>query len=280
MIIFTQAQPLTAHLLSERMAGKSLGFVPTMGALHEGHMSLINLCKLHNSLTICSIYVNPTQFNQPEDFQKYPKTTESDIAMLEREGCDILFLPDTQEIYPDGPPKGSPYDLGHLDEVLEGQHRPGHFQGVCMVVHRLLTLVPADVLYLGRKDYQQCRVLIRMIDMLHLPTRVITAPTIRQSDGLALSSRNARLRPEAREKATAIYRCLLALKSSLEAGPTQPWLENATATLTEAGLIPEYVAITDIDLKVLDHWDGHTPTLGLVAAFLDGVRLIDNMELR
>ena len=192
MIIFKKAADIHNFLSNKREENQSIGFVPTMGALHEGHISLIIKSKSANSLTICSIFVNPTQFNNPMDFEKYPITIDSDITMLEEAGCDILFLPSTDEIYPKEFIKIN-YELGYLESILEGKYRPGHFQGVCMVVERLLRIIPCNILYLGQKDYQQCMVIEKMISLRNMDVDLVIAPTVRESDGLAMSSRNRRL---------------------------------------------------------------------------------------
>ncbi|HLI93830.1 MAG TPA: pantoate--beta-alanine ligase, partial [Puia sp.] len=169
MILFKRAADLTGWLEREKAAGRTVGFVPTMGALHAGHMSLITISKKATAITVCSIFVNPTQFNDALDYEKYPVTLEKDIAMLEQAGTDVLFLPGLAELYPAGIKALEHYDLGELDKVLEGRFRPGHFQGVCQVMSRLLQLVRPDRLFLGQKDYQQCLVIQRLLSLMGLP---------------------------------------------------------------------------------------------------------------
>ena len=205
---------------SQRKQGKKYGFVPTMGALHAGHISLINDSKKASDLTVCSIFVNPTQFNDPKDFEKYPITIEKDIAMLEAAGCDILFLPEVAEMYPGGTSTSIHYELGYLETILEGHYRPGHFQGVCMIVHRLLDIVKPDNLYIGQKDYQQSMVIKKLIELTGMKELVDLniSPTLREAGGLAMSSRNMRLTEQERVKATAIYKTLHLIKEQLKTG--------------------------------------------------------------
>src|SRR5579871_4964110 len=174
MIIFKRSDDLIAWLNDARKTEKSIGFVPTMGALHAGHISLITISKSNADLNVCSIFVNPTQFNDPKDFQKYPVTLEKDIYLLEKNGTDILFLPQAQEIYPSGTKDLEHYDLGYLESILEGKYRQGHFQGVCQVMSRLLTIVQPDFLFMGQKDYQQCMVVKRLLQIMKLNAKFIT----------------------------------------------------------------------------------------------------------
>src|SRR6476469_4861359 len=167
MTIFKRISDLSEHLNMLRSAQKTIGFVPTMGALHEGHLSLINTSKLKCDVTVCSIFVNPTQFNDPADFEKYPITIEKDIELLIRNGCDVLFLPSIVEMYPEGTSQTERYDLGELEDRLEGFYRPGHFQGVCRIVDKLLSAVQPDQLFMGQKDFQQCMVIKRLIELKH-----------------------------------------------------------------------------------------------------------------
>src|SRR5882757_11264752 len=178
MILFKRAEDLTGWLREQRSRGKSIGFVPTMGALHPGHISLIDISKKTTEITVCSVFVNPTQFNDPRDFQKYPITIENDILLLEKAGTDALFLPEVGEIYPNGIKDLEKYDLGRLETLLEGAFRPGHFQGVCQVMRRLLEAVRPDQLFMGQKDYQQCMVVRRLLEIIGLPTRLYPSPII------------------------------------------------------------------------------------------------------
>src|SRR5450432_1965348 len=196
MILFKRSEDLRLWVSKQKSQGKITGFVPTMGALHEGHIHLIQTCRSTADLAICSIFVNPAQFNDPKDFEKYPVSIEKDIEMLTKAGTDVVFLPSVKEIYPKGQTGLETYDLGPLENILEGQYRPGHFQGVCQVMSRLLDLVKPDYLFMGQKDYQQCLVVKRLIRLLGIPVEFYAVPTIREVGGLALSSRNRRLTPE------------------------------------------------------------------------------------
>lgn len=282
MILFKKASALRKHLDAQRKLGKKTGFVPTMGALHEGHISLIQASRKEVDLTICSIFVNPTQFNDPSDFQHYPITTEQDITLLIQAGCEVLFLPDADEIYPDGMVPKLRYALGDMETLLEGKFRPGHFQGVCQVVHRLLDLVKPDALFLGQKDYQQCMVISRLVEQTSslTPLSIHICPTLRESDGLAMSSRNRRLSESERKQATTIFRVLSTIKERLQPGELATLQQEATTTLDQAGFRTDYIAIADATtLQPVKEWDGHQKIVALAAAFLGPVRLIDNLPL-
>lgn len=279
MIIIREAERFR-RFLGEKATGTSFGFVPTMGALHAGHLALLQRSKRETHKTICSIFVNPTQFNDPADFSKYPITLEDDIRMLEMAGVDILFLPDVHEIYPEGTASLETYDLGRMDQLLEGRQRPGHFQGVCQVVHRLLSVTRPDVLFMGRKDFQQCMVVRRLIHLKSIPVRLVICDTVREADGLAMSSRNMRLSPDDRPTASILYDVLNGLKRGLDAGPLESRLRAGREALAAAGFRVDYLEICrTTDLEPVTEWDGHTPITALAAAFLGEVRLIDNIDL-
>ena len=280
MIIFRKAADITAFITKKKRSAARIGFVPTMGALHPGHISLISESKKNSDLTICSIFVNPTQFNDKHDFEKYPKAIENDIDLLENAGCDILFLPDMGEIYPDGTEKPPHYELGYLERLLEGRFRPGHFQGVCQVVQRLLDIVQPHRLYLGQKDFQQCSVIKKLLQLTGMATEVVVCPTQRESDGLAMSSRNMRLNDDERKRAVKIYETLCFIKKQVRKGYLEDLKERARQYLTAEGFKVDYVEIADaVTLEPLENWDGKTLLVALIAAFLDEVRLIDNMVL-
>lgn len=281
MILFKQVEPLQQALDKFRQEGRSIGFVPTMGALHQGHLSLLEAARKENETVICSIFVNPTQFNDPSDFEKYPITLEKDIELLIQSNTNLLFLPYISEIYPNGTGNLPNYAIGFLETILEGKYRPGHFQGVCQVMHRLLELVKADNLYMGQKDYQQCMVVKRLLELTGIPTRLHTCPTLRETDGLAMSSRNTRLSPAQRAQAVTISQVLREICDTLQAGLTSPLLQAAEQKLEEAGFKVDYVALANADnLELLDHWDGQQPVVALAAANLGEVRLIDNMLIQ
>ncbi len=278
MMILKKTSDLSAYIDNQREKGRKIGFVPTMGALHQGHISLINLSKNENDDTICSIFVNPTQFNNPEDFEKYPITIDHDIELLEAAGCDVLFLPSLEEIYPANF-NNKRYELGKLDTILEGKHRPGHFQGVCMVVDRLLAIVSCDILYLGQKDYQQCLVLKKMIELEKLGVTITIAATVREKNGLAMSSRNSRLSDQEKKQALCIYQSLESLKKNIQPGDLTELKEKAINIISDAGFVIDYLDITDINLNPIHNWDGQINLIGLVAASTNQVRLIDNMMI-
>lgn len=280
MLLIKDIPVLQAYLASRSNAGESIGFVPTMGALHEGHFSLVETALSANACTVCSIFVNPTQFNDPADFEKYPITLDTDIRGLERAGCSVLFLPTASSLYPVGTVGLETYDLGFLDTVFEGPNRPGHFQGVCQVMRRLLEAVEPQNLYMGQKDYQQCMVVSRLLEIMGSSVRLYTCPTLREADGLAMSSRNRRLSEAGREKANGIYQALSLIKNELKAGPVEPVLSRGRALLEEKGFQPEYLSLADASrLEPVNVWDGKQPLVALAAAFLEGVRLIDNMTM-
>jgi pantoate--beta-alanine ligase len=258
-----------------------IGFVPTMGALHAGHISLLHTSKKENMLTVCSIFVNPAQFNDPNDFKKYPSTLEQDIYQLETNYCDVLFLPNVEEIYPGGINKDKHYDLGYLETILEGEFRPGHFQGVCMAVEQLLLAVQPDKLYLGQKDYQQCMIIAKLVQLMGLQEKVgiRICSILREKDGLAMSSRNMRLNDEQRSRATAIYKTLAYLKQNAGKTSIIELKQQARKNLESKGFKTDYVEIADAEtLKPVSEWDSPAK-IGLVAAFIDEVRLIDNILL-
>lgn len=279
MILFKRSGDVSGWLKKETASGKSVGFVPTMGALHAGHISLITISKNQTDLSVCSIFVNPTQFNDPKDFQKYPITLEKDIALLEAAGADILFLPTVHELYPAGTTNLEHYDLGRLEHVLEGQYRPGHFQGVCQVMYRLLGIVHPDHLFMGQKDYQQCMVIQWLLKWMDLTTQLHPCPIVREADGLAMSSRNLRLTPSQRTNATAIYRSLLILRQEFRNDPANA-LTAAETILKQADFQIDYVSVADAStLEPVTDPTIDATRVALIAAFQGDVRLIDNMIL-
>lgn len=280
MFIFKTVQDLAAYLDRQRSAGKTIAFIPTMGALHKGHLSLIGAAQQEQALTVCSIFVNPTQFNNASDLEKYPRTTEQDIALLTGAGCDVLFLPDEHEVYPDGKAIREPYDLGYLETVLEGAFRPGHFQGVAQVVERLLLIVKPDRLYLGQKDFQQVAVLRRLIELRGLPVQLVSVPTTREPDGLAMSSRNRRLTETQRSLAGLIYQCLVSIQSKKELQSFAVVKKECWELLVHKGFRPEYIELADAGtLELMSEYDASKRTVALIAAFIGDIRLIDNLIL-
>ena len=280
MILFKKATEIYNFLSEKKKQGSKIGFVPSMGALHAGHLSLVEASKKQDSITVCSIFINPTQFNDPKDFEKYPITVENDIYLLEKAGCDIVFLPSAEEIYPNGIHENFHYDLGYLENILEGKYRPGHFQGVCQVMDHLLKIISPTNLYLGQKDYQQCMVLKKLIEIIGLKTNIIISPTLREADGLAMSSRNMRLSPTERKQAVSIYEALSLIKNELKPGSLDSLKQKAFDQLSSKGFKTDYIEIADaVTLISIENWDGSTKAVALCAAFLQEVRLIDNMLL-
>lgn len=281
MIIFKKKSDLTGWLQQQKQQNASIGFVPTMGALHEGHIFLIHTSVKETDVTIASIFVNPTQFNDPKDFEKYPITIERDIELLEKAGCTALFLPSVNEIYPPGEKGDDFYELGYLETVLEGKFRPGHFQGVCKVMYRLLSIVQPHHLFMGQKDYQQCMVIKKLIALSHFSTQLHICPTLREKEGLAMSSRNMRLTDEQKEKALAIYESLLYLKKEYSHKNFNQLKESVAQYLLESGFAKvDYIELANADdLSLMNEWDNRSPVVALIAAFMGEVRLIDNMVL-
>lgn len=279
MILVKTIAALGNILEKYRLENKSIGFVPTMGALHQGHISLIKESRQHNPVTVCSIFVNPTQFNNTADFEKYPVTIEKDIDMLEKSGCTVLFMPATTEMYPEAEPAVA-YDLGFIETVLEGKYRPGHFQGVCRIVDKLLKAVQPDTLYLGQKDYQQCMVINKMIGLKGHKIKLHICATVREADGLAMSSRNMRLNEAEKQQALHIIKTLNHIKENIRPGDVSVLQQKAVEYLEQNGFKVDYVAIADATtLAPVQNWDGTQPIVVLVAAFLNEVRLIDNLVL-
>ena len=280
MIIFNRADEVSVYLAQRRKEGAIIGFVPTMGALHLGHISLLQRSKLAGDYVVCSIFVNPTQFNDPKDFEEYPSSPDTDIGLLEEGGCDLLFLPGLTDIYPGGTKNASHYELGYLEKLLEGKFRPGHFQGVCQVVERLLTIISPMHLYLGQKDYQQCMVIKRLVDLMAINPEIVICPTLREPGGLAMSSRNMRLKKEEKIHATRLFETLLFIKREIRTGYLGDLKERARQYLFTEGFKVDYLEITEATgLLTIENWNGKEPLVALVAAFLNGVRLIDNMLL-
>lgn len=282
MVIFKKENDLKSYLLKISEKGVGIGYVPTMGALHKGHMSLLDRGRQNGDFTVVSIFVNPTQFNDKKDFENYPVTIDEDKMMLIEAGCDVLFLPSVEEMYPNGTVNASEYDFGYLDTILEGAKRPGHFKGVGQVVARFLEIIQPDRLYLGQKDYQQCMVLKKLATQVPgiEDVQVEICPIVREADGLAMSSRNRRLTEPQRALANLLYQCLVSIRTKVGQQQFSIVHKECMDILKEKGLEPEYVALADArDLKLLDEYDTERPMVALIAARIGQVRLIDNMLL-
>ncbi len=281
MKVFNRAEDLHIFVKELTKNQNSIGFVPTMGALHEGHLALVKKSLQDCSQTICSIFLNPTQFNEPSDLEKYPKTPQKDIEKLKGVGCELVFLPPVEEIYPNGLNNFKLYDLDGLDQRLEGQYRPGHFQGVAQVVHRLLDIVGPDFLYMGQKDYQQVSVVRKMIEKEALKVEVVMFPTQREKDGLAMSSRNRRLDPEIRGRVPMIYQTLQWLQRNWSSMNLDELKKACWDRLDLAPLRPEYFEIVDgHSLLPIKEKDNHDQIVACTAVWAGDVRLIDNLVLK
>jgi len=272
------APALRAAIRNWRTKGETVGFVPTLGNLHAGHQSLIKLARARTDRVVASVFVNPTQFAPGEDFERYPRTLLQDQAALADEECDLLFAPDVSTIYPFGAENSVSLHVPQITDTLEGAHRPGHFDGVATVVCKLFNLVQPDLAVFGQKDFQQLKVIERMLRDLSLPVRVMAAPTMRADDGLALSSRNQYLSATDRAKAPLIYDTLLKMRDLLAKGHAWRVLEQvAAAQLIRAGFEPDYVVIRRAE-DLAEPADGEqTGLIALIAARLGSTRLIDNL---
>ena len=260
-----------------KQENKTVGLVPTMGALHAGHKSLVDRARKENDIVVVSVFVNPTQFNNKQDLATYPRTEERDCALLEAAGCDVVFMPAVEEVYPE--PDNRQFDLGAVAEVMEGAHRPGHFNGVAQVVSRLFAIVEPDRAYFGEKDFQQIAVIRAMVRQLQLKVEIVPCPIVRGEDGLALSSRNALLTPEHRAAAPQIY---AALRAGVDFSRTATVAETERMVIDRINSNPllevEYFQIVDADtLQPLSEWKAGVTTRGCVAVHAGAVRLIDNM---
>lgn len=281
MLSLKKVAHLQHHLKYRRNELLRIGFVPTMGALHEGHLSLIQRAAHLCDYVVCSIFVNPTQFNDPNDLQRYPRTPAEDIDKLCQTPCNVLFMPSVEEIYPEGWQSDAPPIPEHLLSGMEGKYRPGHFDGVVKVVKRLLDIVQPDMLFMGQKDFQQFTIVNEMVHQLNLPVEVVCCETIREPDGLAMSSRNLLLSPQERECATAIYRALrFALDNQGAYTPAQV-KQRAFEMIEQAGLKAEYFQIVDgRTLQPIENWDDSDFIVACTAAYAGNIRLIDNLILR
>ena len=280
MEVFSGIKAVREYLGNERKNEKSTGFVPTMGALHEGHLSLIRRSTGENDLTVCSVFVNPIQFNNKKDLESYPKTLDYDLEILEKAGCDAVFVPGEEEMYPKGEKGSIDFDLGHLDKILEGKFRPGHFQGVAIVVRKFLEIIEPDRAYFGKKDYQQLLVISDMVKKFKLNVMIVPCNTVREPDGLAMSSRNMRLTAGEREMAPLIYETLSLVKEKAATLPVRTLREWAVNRINaNPAFEVEYIEIADKNtLLPLENWKSKEKAIVLAAVKLNDIRLIDNIE--
>ncbi len=281
MKIVNDANELHAMAKAWKAQGKTIGFTPTMGALHKGHISLVAPSLKENDISIVSIFVNPTQFNESSDLEKYPRTLDEDAALCEAAGVDIIFAPGVNDVYPEGADYSVDLPLGNMATVLEGEHRPGHFEGVIQVVKRLLEICIPDHLYMGQKDFQQFSIIQRMIDYFEMPVTLRVCPIKRAYNGLALSSRNQRLSKEGKLLGSIIYSTLCYVKENFEEKSIAEWREWAMLELTNDWSTPEYFEFSDGQtLETVHDTSKHDYIVASTAVWIDEVRLIDNMTIK
>lgn len=278
MIVYRTKNDLSSHLLSYRNEGKTVGLVPTMGALHQGHMSLVEKASAENDVVVVSIFVNPTQFNDLSDLNHYPRTLDKDLELLRKMETDLVFVPSVREMYPSEDKQI--FDLGNLDKVMEGKHRPGHFNGVAQIVSKLFLLTHPDRAYFGQKDFQQLVVIRTLVEILKLDITIVPCPIIREKDGLAMSSRNIRLTKEERKQAPFIYETLKQareLRETLSPGELKEWLRLQFEM--QGSMKMEYFEIVeDKGLRSIEEWDEKVNKVACIAVQLGEVRLIDNLN--
>ena len=279
MKVLKSKKTLIDYVERQREMGKKIGFAPTMGALHQGHLSLYKAAKKENDEVISSIFVNPTQFNNPDDFQKYPKTLEKDIELLEKAGVDAVYVPNVEEMYPDGL-NSKKYNFDGLENEMEGKYRPGHFDGVGTIVEELFRQVQPHNAYFGEKDYQQLAIIKKMVEKTKLPVKIHGVPTLREEDGLAMSSRNVRLTETQRKEATIIYETLTKVKEWFKVISLEEIKQKVTDIFRNSNFELEYFVIADEEtLKEANAIDEDKEYRAFIVAYADTVRLIDNMHL-
>ena len=275
---FQTKEELQQRINTLKKEGNSIGFVPTMGALHEGHLSLINCSNEGNDITVVSIFVNPTQFNQREDYEKYPRNIQEDLHKLQDAGCEIAFIPEESEMYPEEDTRD--FDFGYLQEVLEGYHRPGHFNGVAQIVSKLFDAVRPHRAYFGEKDFQQLAIIRKLVEQLNMDIDVIGCPIIREKDGLAMSSRNQRLNSTEREVATSISKILfdsVNMAEEMNVEEVKNWVINQLNKNPHIDV--EYFEIVqEKTFQPIKKWEEQAEMRGCIAAWVGDVRLIDNVK--
>lgn len=280
MKVITSSEELKKALLPHYDSKKSIGLVPTMGALHQGHLSLVEKATSENDITVISIFVNPTQFNDPEDLKKYPRTLEADLALLEKANVDIVFAPTVEDVYPTKDTRTFSYPP--LDEVMEGKARPGHFNGVCQIVSKLFTLTNPTRAYFGEKDFQQLAIIREMVRTYPFQIEIVGCPIMREKDGLAMSSRNMRLTPIQRTQALNISKTLFSAKEKVDTytlPSLKVWVENEIES--SEGLDLDYFEIVDGNtLQPIENWQDASYIVGCITVFCGEVRLIDNITLK
>ncbi len=277
MRTFETRDAITAWVKQQKSEGRSIGFVPTMGALHQGHLALVEQAQRDNDHTVCSIFVNPIQFNKPEDLEKYPRTLNADLEKLVGISCDAVFYPDEKEMYPG--PETKVYDFGQLDKVMEGRYRQGHFNGVAIVVKKLFDIVLPDRAYFGQKDYQQLQIIKALVSIENLDVEIVPCPTIRESDGLAMSSRNARLSQALRREAACIFKALTHARNIYKNTGISEIKKQVVGMINASQhLEVEYFEIVFADtLLPVEKQTGNEKAVACIAVYAGQVRLIDNV---
>lgn len=277
MTIIETVADLQKAIAIQQREGKSVGLVPTMGALHEGHISLVNQSIEQNDVTVVSIFVNPTQFNNTTDLEKYPRTVDKDIELLSKKGANIAFVPTVNEIYPE--PDNRQFDFGQLDKVMEGKFRPGHFNGVAQVVSRLFNIVTPDRAYFGEKDFQQLAIIRDMVTQYSIPVEIVPMPIVREDSGLAKSSRNERLTDQQKKEAVAISKALFDSREKINDISVKNTIEAVIDEINNVdSLEVEYFEIVDGNtLQSIANWDETNYAVGCITVFCGEVRLIDNI---
>lgn len=277
MQVLKSKNELVGLIDSYKKEGKTIGFVPTMGALHSGHLSLVKECKKNSDITVVSIFVNPTQFNDQEDLKRYPRTLEKDTELLKTVDCDIIFAPSVQEIYPE--PDSRKFNFGYVESIMEGARRPGHFNGVGQVVSRLFDIVRPDKAFFGMKDFQQVAIIKNMVKQLNYNIRIVPCPIVREESGLALSSRNTLLNEDCKKNAPHIYATLKKarnLASQMSVADLKKWITDEINN--NPYLETEYVEIVDdTTLKIIENWTEEGTKVACVAVHAGEIRLIDNI---
>ncbi len=276
MFVFETIKELQNKLSTLRKSG-TIGFVPTMGALHQGHLSLVKRALSENNAVVVSIFVNPTQFNNPSDLEKYPRNLDTDLRLLEAVGSQIVFAPNAKEVYPE--PDRRKFNFGELETVMEGKHRPGHFNGVAQVVSKLFKIVQPDKAYFGLKDFQQLAIIKSMVQQLKIPVKIIPCAIVREEDGLAMSSRNERLTFEQRQNASVLFATLSTANEQKKDKSVQELTNWVINTINKNPFLNvEYFEIVDSEqLQSINNWNDTKTKIGCVAAFCGNVRLIDNI---
>ena len=280
MVVYTSIKDIQSAIRQHKADGLSIGFVPTMGALHRGHISLLEQSIKENDINVVSIFINPIQFNNKQDLEKYPRTLEDDCKKLEEAGCDIVFAPSAGEMYPEEVKEH--YDFGQLEKVMEGEHRPGHFNGVAVVVKRLFDICMPHKAYFGEKDFQQLAIIKALVEQENMPLEIIGCPIIREEDGLAMSSRNVRLSPQERSIAPEIFKSLNWIKQQAGDRSIGEIVILAEEKLNAMpGMKVEYICIADEDtLMPVQNWDEADNIRAFIALFMGDVRLIDNLKIK